>query len=75
MSGQALAWTGIAGGTVVIGAVALLLERTLRPTREIVAYAEDIGGSISRPAIWRSPCPASPSGSWRARHETARLRG
>ncbi len=46
MSGQGLAWTGIAGGTVVLGAVALLLDRTLRPTREIVAYAEDIGGSI-----------------------------
>ena len=46
MTGQALAWTGIAGGTVVLGAVALLLDRTLRPTREIVAYAEDIGASI-----------------------------
>ena len=46
MSGQVLAWTGIAGGTVVLGAVALLLDRTLRPTREIVAYAEDIGEAI-----------------------------
>ena len=46
MTGQALAWTGIAGGVVVSGAVAALLHRTLRPTREIVAYAEDIGASI-----------------------------
>ena len=46
MTGQSLAWSGLAGGTVVLGAVALLLDRTLRPTREIVAYAEDIGASI-----------------------------
>ncbi len=46
MTGQGVAWTGIAGGVVVLGAVAGLLHRTLRPTREIVAYAEDIGASI-----------------------------
>ena len=46
MTGRALAWTGVAGGAAVLGAVALLLDRTLRPTREIVAYAEDIGGAI-----------------------------
>ena len=46
MTGRGLAWTGIAGGGVVLGAVVVLLDRTLRPTREIVAYAEDIGASI-----------------------------
>lgn len=46
MTGRALAWTGLAGGTVVLGAVALLLDRTLRPTQEILAYAEDIGAAI-----------------------------
>ncbi len=46
MTGRGLAWAGIAGGGVVLGAVAVLLDRTLRPTREIVRYAEDIGSSI-----------------------------
>ncbi len=46
MTGHGLAWAGIAGGAVVLGAVAVLLDRTLQPTREILAYTEDIGTSI-----------------------------
>ena len=46
MTGRVLAQAGLGGGVVVLGAVALLLDRTLRPTREIVAYAEDIGAAI-----------------------------
>jgi hypothetical protein len=46
MTGHGLAWAGIAGGAVVLGAVAVLLDRTLQPTREILAYTEDIGASI-----------------------------
>ena len=46
MTGRAVAWSGLAGGTAVLGAVALLLDRTWRPTQEIVAYAEDIGAAI-----------------------------
>ncbi len=46
MTGSTLAWTGLAAGAGVLGAVAVLLTRTVRPTLEIVRYAEDIAASI-----------------------------
>jgi hypothetical protein len=40
-----LAWIGLALGVVVLGAVVALFARTLRPAREIDAYAKDILGA------------------------------
>ena len=46
MTGEKLAWGGLAAGAGILGAVGVLLARTLAPTREIVRYAEDIAATV-----------------------------
>ncbi len=46
MTGTLLASTGLGAGVAVLGAVGLLLHRTLTPTLEIARYAEGIADTI-----------------------------
>lgn len=46
MTGTALSLTGLGAGVAVLGAVGVLLHRTLTPTLEIVRYAGDIADAI-----------------------------
>lgn len=42
MSGRTAAWIGLGAAVPVLGAVLALFEETMRPTREIDRYADDI---------------------------------
>lgn len=51
MSARGAAWTGLAAGAGVLGAVVTLFNRVMTPAREIDRYAEDIlaaGVAIAR---------------------------